>query len=110
MDLASKSFDLRLSCGGRIAMAREHNHVSLANGLARPCQGFAAAEVNHQRRGVFEFVEPICDFGCIQRAPGKHSVDAGGIDDLGISRTEPIAHSAIKSVRYRLPYPGHPRP
>ena len=48
----------------------------------RPCQGFAAAEVNHQRRGVFEFVAPIGDFGCIQRAPRKHCVDAGGIDDL----------------------------
>ncbi len=62
----------------------------------------AAADVNHQRRDVFEFVEPVGDFARIQRAPGEHGFDTGGIDDLGIGRGEPIAHAAIKRVRHRL--------
>src|ERR1700716_421033 len=102
MNLASESFDIRQSSCGRISTACEHNHVSLADSLARPCQSLATAEINHQRRGVFEFVEPVSDFGCIQRAPRKHCVDAGGIDDLGIGRGEPITHSAIKSAWQRF--------
>ena len=98
MNLAGESFDIRQSSRRGISAAREHNHVGLADSLARPCRSFATAEVNYQWRGLFQFVEPVSDFGRIQRAPGKHGVDAGGIDDLGIGRGEPLTHSAIKSA------------
>src|ERR1700730_10803223 len=103
MNVASESFDIRQSSRGRISTAREHDQVGLADSLARPCRGFATAKVNHQRRGVFEFVEPVSDFGCIQSAPRKHCVEAGGIDDLDIGRGEPITHSTIKGAWKRLP-------
>src|SRR5258708_26986008 len=83
MNLARESLDLRQGFRGRISPAREHHHVGLADSLARPCRSFATAEVNHQRCGVFELVEPVGDLGCVQRAPGKHGIDAGGIDNLG---------------------------
>src|SRR5229473_6029503 len=98
MNLARESLDLRQGFRGRISPAREHDHVGLTDSLARPCRSFATAEVNHQRRGVFEFVEPVSDLRCIQRAPGKRCSDAGGIDDLGIGRGEPITYSAIKGA------------
>ena len=102
MNLAGEGFDLRQGSRRRIASAHEHDHVGLADGLARPCRCFAAAEIDHQRCGMFELVEPVGDFGRIQRAPGKHGVEAGGIDDLGTGRGQPIAHAAIKRLRQRL--------
>ena len=102
MNLAGKGLDLSQCGGRRIAAAREHDHVGLTDGLARPWRSVAAAEINHQRRGVFELVEPFGDVVCIERAPGKHRLEAGGVDNLGIDRGKPLAHPAIESARQRL--------
>ena len=102
MNLAGKGLDLRQCGGRRLAAAREHDHVGLTDRLARPWRGVATAEIDHQRRGVFEPVEPFGDVVRIERAAGKHRLQAGGIDDLGIDRGEPLAHPAIESARQRL--------
>ena len=102
MNLAGKGLDLGQCGGRRFAAAREHDHVGLTDRLARPGRGVAAAEINHQRRGVFELVEPFGDFVCIERAAGKHRLEAGGVDNLGIDRGEPLAYPAIESARQRL--------
>ena len=102
MNLAGEGLDFR-QCGGRcFPAAREHHHVGLTDGLARPWRGVAAAEIDHQRRGVFELVEPFGDFVGIERAAGEHRLQTGGVDDLGAGRGEPIAHPAIESARQRL--------
>ena len=103
MNLAGEGLDIRQHAGAGASPRRdEHDHVGLANGLARPGRVFATAEINHQRRDLFDLVEPVGDFGRIQRPAGKHGFETGGIDDLGIGRGEPIAHAAIKRVRNRL--------
>ena len=51
---------------------------------------------------MFEPVEPVRDFGCIQRTPREHGVEAGRIDDLGIGCGEPFTNSAIERVRRGL--------
>src|SRR6266581_7768535 len=96
MNLAREGFDLRQGCGGRLSTAGELDHIGLADSLARPWRSFPTAEVNHQRRYVFERVEPVGDFGCIECAPGKYCVDAGGIDDLGVDRSQPLTNSALE--------------
>ena len=102
MNLAGEGFGLRQRSRGRIATAREHDQVGLADSLARPRRRLAAAEIDHQRCGVLEFVKPVGDLGRIQAAAGKHGVEAGGIDDLGVDRGEPFTHAAIKSTRNRF--------
>ena len=102
MNLASEGFDIRQRPGGRISAAGEHHHIGLADRLARPRRSFTTAEVNHQRRDLFDLVEPISDLGCIQRPSGKHCVDTGGIDDLGTGRGKPIKQRAIISDWRRL--------
>src|SRR6476646_537137 len=57
VNLAGESLDIRQASHWRIAAAPEHNHVSLADSLARPGIGIAISEVNDQRRGVFKSVE-----------------------------------------------------
>ena len=55
-----------------------------------------AAASQFQRRYLFELVEPIGYFGGIQRPPGKHRTDTGGIDDLRVDPAERIAHASIE--------------
>ena len=102
MNLAGEGLDFRQCGGGRLAAAREHDHVGLTDGLARPRRSVAAAEIDHQRRGVFEPVEPFGDFVRIERAAGKHRLQAVGVDNLGFGRGEPLAHPAIEGGRQRL--------
>jgi hypothetical protein len=102
VNLAGESLDIRQASHWRIAAAPEHNHVSLADSLARPGIGIAISEVNDQRRGVFKSVEPVSDIGRIRSSPGKLGIDAGDIDDLRIGGGEPKAHSTIKGARQQL--------
>src|SRR6478609_3111401 len=94
VNLASESFELRQRSRGRVSTAREHDQVGLADRLARPWRRLAAAEIDHQGRGLFELVEPVGDLGRIQAAAGKHGVEAGGIDDLGVDAGKPFTHAA----------------
>src|SRR6266404_6350011 len=103
MNLASEGLDLRQRSRGRISTAREHDQVGLADSLARPWRCLAAAEIDYQRGCVFEFVEPVGDLGRIQAAAGKHGVEAGGNEHLGVDPREPLAPSAVKSTGDRVP-------
>ena len=106
MDLAGEGFDIRQLPGGGISMTDEQHQIGLADRLPRPRRGLAVAEIDHQRRGLFEFVEPVGDFGSIQRAPGKHGVEAGGIDDLR-RRSRPAPRASGDRTR---PAPARTRP
>ena len=71
--------------------------------LRAQSRGVTTAEIDHQRCGIFELVEPLRDFVRIQRTAGKRCPEAGGIDDLGTDRQQvPSTHPAIKSARQRL--------
>ena len=102
MNLAGKSFDISQCARGRIAAAGEHDHIGLSDRLARPHRCFAATEIDHQRRHMFELVEPLGDFGRVEFALRKHGAQACKVDDLGAGRGQPLAHSGIERRRQRL--------
>src|SRR5690242_13608851 len=102
MDLTGEGLDFSQGCRGRIPAAREYDHVGLPDRLVRPWRSLAAAKIADQRRGVFKLVEPFRDFVRIERAAGKHRLNAGGVDDLGIGRGEPLAYPALERAWQRL--------
>ena len=102
MDLACEGFDLGQSLCGRVSTAREHHHVGLTDRLARPGRGIAIAEIDHQPCSLFELVEPIGDFGGIQRSARKCLLDADGVDDLGLGGGQRLAHALIEDRWNRL--------
>jgi hypothetical protein len=97
VNLTGKGLDRGQSFRRRIAAARENDHVGLTDRLARPGRSVATAEINHQRRGLLEFVEPIGDFGGIQCPPRKRRLDTRRIDDLGVGPGEGFAHAPIEA-------------
>ena len=102
MHLAGERLDLGQCARRRIAAAGEHDHIGLADRLARPYRCFAAPHVDHQRRHMFEIVEPFGDFGRVEFAPRKHRAQARQIDDLGAGRRQPFAHPGFERRRQRL--------
>ena len=102
MNLAGEGFDVGQCSRGRLTAAGKHHHVGLPDCLACPGRGLVAAEIDHERRGVFELVEPFCNFMRIERASRKHRLQAGGVDDLGMGRGQPLAHPSIEGRGQRL--------